>query len=193
MSANDLFILLSKNDLNTKKDLFEANYPFMSSVAIRFSKNEMQAKQMVIACFDSVIQNFLLLKNRQSQFSEFLKTAFLTEAVKFIKAIRNEYYVASTVYAPGEENKNYNLFENNEIIDYNTAAPSVVIKSIQGLVPSQRLVFNLYVVDGYQLPEIAEILEASEQTVKSNLEKARYHFQKNIEKNLKESKHEQAL
>ena len=89
--------------------------------------------------------------------------------------------------------RNYNLFENTEIIDYNTVDTPVLVKSLQELVPSQRLVFNLYVIDGYDLPIISEMLEASEQTVKSNLEKARFNLQKNIEKNHKLLKHEQAL
>jgi RNA polymerase sigma-70 factor, ECF subfamily len=193
MAINDTYSLLSKNDLQTKRELFEGNYPFMSSIAIRYSKNEIQAKQLINNCFDAIIIRFLEKKARTSDFNEFLKNEFIAEAVKFIKSIRNEYYVASTVYAPNEENKNYNLFENNELLDFNVADSAVIIKSIQALVPSQRLVFNLFVAEGFDIVQISEILEASEQTVKSNLEKARYHFQKNIEKNLKELKHEQAL
>ena len=54
--------------------------------------------------------------------------------------------------------------------------------------PSQRLVFNLHIADNYSIAEAADLLESGEETVKSNLEKARYNLQKNIEKNLKELK-----
>jgi len=102
--------------------------------------------------------------------------------------------VASTVYANTPSAKNYNLFEDVSIIDYNNINNDLLIKSIQQLVPSQRLIFNLHIIDGFNLQESAELLEANEHTVKSNLEKARYNLQKGIEKNLKEMKqHEQSF
>jgi RNA polymerase sigma-70 factor (ECF subfamily) len=56
------------------------------------------------------------------------------------------------------------------------------------MVPSQRLIFNLHVIDGYSLTDAAALIESSEATVKSNLEKARYNFQKNLEKSIKQIK-----
>lgn len=194
MSTSDLIIALSKNEPQVKKDLFEQHYELMSSMALRFAKNEEQAKELLFDSFKKVLQNYLNLRlNDAPEFADFLKKAFIKEAIAFIKAIRSEYYVASTVVATVDRDKNYNLFENTEIIDYNTVDTPVLVKSLQELVPSQRLVFNLYVIDGYDLPIISEMLEASEQTVKSNLEKARFNLQKNIEKNHKLLKHEQAL
>jgi predicted DNA-binding protein YlxM (UPF0122 family) len=54
-------------------------------------------------------------------------------------------------------------------------------------------VFNLHVIDNYTLASISELLETSEQTIKSNLEKARFNLQKAIEKNLKLSNNEQPV
>lgn len=193
MTAGDTYNLLMKDDPFTKRTLFEELYPYMSSVALRFSKNETQARELVRTCFDSIVNSYIQSKNRAADFSDYLQKEFAGEAVGFIKSIRSEYYMSSTVYAPAERDKTINLFDSNEIIDHNTADTPVVTKSIQDLVPSQRLVFNLFVVDGLSTEQISEILETSEQTVKSNLEKARYHFQKNIEKHYKQQKHEQAL
>jgi RNA polymerase sigma-70 factor (ECF subfamily) len=102
--------------------------------------------------------------------------------------------VASTVYANSPSAKNYNLFEDTTIIDYNAINSDVLIKTIQQLVPSQRLIFNLHVLDGYNLQDSSLLLEANEQTAKSNLEKARFNLQKGIEKNFKAMKqHEQSF
>ena len=193
MTKGDIYNLLTKDDLDAKKALFAELYPFMSSVALRFSKDETQAKELVRSAFDKIIKSYIQNRNKTVDFSEYLRGRFVTEAVTFIKSIRSEYYVSSTVFAPGERDNAINLFDNIDIIDYNTADTTVITKSVQDLVPSQRLVFNLFVVDGYTTEKISEILETSEQTVKSNLEKARYHFQKNIEKNYKQLKYEQAL
>ena len=48
-----------------------------------------------------------------------------------------------------------------------------IIKCIQQLSPAYRSVFNLYVVEGYSHKEIADILELTESTSRSNLVKAR--------------------
>jgi RNA polymerase sigma-70 factor (ECF subfamily) len=194
MYTNELIAALTKNDLRIKRELFEQHYELMSSIALRFSKNEEQAKQLLVEAFDRTLNAYVNYKGAETpDFGEFLKAEFVLGAIAFIKSIRSEYYVASTVIASNERDKNYNLFENSEIIDYNSVEASVLIKSLQELVPSQRLVFNLFVIDGYELQTISEMLEASEQTVKSNLEKARFNLQKNIDKNNRTVKHEQAL
>jgi RNA polymerase sigma-70 factor (ECF subfamily) len=48
-----------------------------------------------------------------------------------------------------------------------------IIICIQRLSPAYRSVFNLYVVEGFSHKEIAEILEITESTSRSNLVKAR--------------------
>ncbi len=194
MSNNELIITLAKNDPKIKKELFEQHYELMSGIALRFAKNEAQAKELIFEAFTNILQKYINLRgSEQPEFSDYLKKEFVLEAINFIKAIRSEYYVASTVIASADRDKNYNLFDNNEIIDFSSIDSTILLRSLQELVPSQRLVFNLFVIDGYDLPMISEMLEASEQTVKSNLEKARFNLQKNIEKNHKALKHEQAL
>jgi RNA polymerase sigma-70 factor (ECF subfamily) len=48
-----------------------------------------------------------------------------------------------------------------------------ILDCIQKLSPAYRAVFNLYVIEGYAHKEIAEILEITESTSRSNLVKAR--------------------
>lgn len=51
---------------------------------------------------------------------------------------------------------------------------------VQSLTPSYRIVFNLYVIEGFKHHEIAEQLNISEGTSKSNLSDARKILQKKI-------------
>jgi RNA polymerase sigma-70 factor (ECF subfamily) len=48
-----------------------------------------------------------------------------------------------------------------------------LLKIIQELPDRYRLVFNLYTIDGYSHKEIAQMLEISEGTSKSNLARAK--------------------
>ena len=53
-----------------------------------------------------------------------------------------------------------------------------VLDSVQELSPAYRTVFNLYVLEGYNHNEIAEMLTISVGTSKSNLSKARLNLRK---------------
>lgn len=194
MPTKEINALILKNDKAAIKGVFENYYGKMGSIAIRYCKNQAQANEAINFGFNSYITK--LQKNRNGltiNIDNAFEVDFIKSCASFIKAISSEYYVASTVYASGSSTKNYDLFESNEFIDYNLIDNDVLIKSLQQLVPSQRLVINLHVIDGNTLEETANIIEASLQTVKSSLEKARYNLQKNIEKCYKTMKNEQPL
>jgi RNA polymerase sigma-70 factor (ECF subfamily) len=61
-----------------------------------------------------------------------------------------------------------------------------LVKEIKKLPPSYRVVFNMYVIDGFTHQEIANQLGISVGTSKSNLSKARAILQKIIRNNDRE-------
>lgn len=64
----------------------------------------------------------------------------------------------------------------------NTITNKELVSLIQKLSPRYRLVFNLYVIEGYSHKEISKKLGISEGTSKSNLARARVILQKNVKK-----------
>ena len=60
---------------------------------------------------------------------------------------------------------------NDNIIDAMSA--DEIINLVQNLPPAYKMVFNLYALDGYKHQEIAEMLNITIGTSKSNLAKAR--------------------
>jgi RNA polymerase sigma factor (sigma-70 family) len=191
----ELLTNISKNDKASKKELFQLMYAKFFSLAQRYAKSDEQAEQLFFSAFEATINKVtrLISNKKEGSLEKEFEKEFTWQAANFIREIRSEYYVASTVYATQTVDKTFDLFENNEIIDFNAVDNDVLKKCLQQLVPSQRLVFNLQVIENYSPEETAQVLEASEQTVKSTLEKARYNLQKNIEKALKVNKHEQPL
>jgi RNA polymerase sigma factor (sigma-70 family) len=195
MTDADLISALAKSDKVAKKLFFERYYPSLAVLAMRYAKSEQQGKALFNQCFSNVLQAVLKRRSEAlTSFDGFVKKTFIQEAIFFLKQQRNEYYVASTVKATESQiTKNYDLFKDHQIVDFNALGSEELIIGLQKLVPSQRLVFNLYVVDGFTLLEVSELLETSEQTVKSNLEKSRYNLQKNLESTLKQLHNEHAL
>jgi RNA polymerase sigma factor (sigma-70 family) len=73
------------------------------------------------------------------------------------------------IHDAGEEAYFISLYDEKELV-----------KVIQSLTPAYRMVFNLYVFEGFKHREIATILNISEGTSKSNLADARKILQANL-------------
>jgi RNA polymerase sigma-70 factor (ECF subfamily) len=71
--------------------------------------------------------------------------------------------------------------DNNIDIEDNDVSIDYLLKIIQELPDRYRLVFNLYVLDGYSHNDIAQMLEINIGTSKSNLARARQILKKTIE------------
>lgn len=194
MADADLLSALVKVDKAAKKQFFERFFPSLSALSQRYAKNLAQSRELLNICLAHTLQH--VIKNRHEAIKDldnFVKHQFIKETISFLKQQRNEYYVASTVRVTETSTKNYDLFKDNQIIDFNTLDVESLLRGLRGLVPSQRLVFNLHVIEGYSLRDVSELLETSEQTVKSNLEKSRYNLQKNLETTLKAMNNEHAI
>lgn len=194
MQHIDLISLCLKNDKAAQKQFFELFYSKLSYISLRYSKNVAQSEQIVLKGFSHIFENLSKYNQQPGKtLEEFVVDLFIPFVVKHIKNIRNEYYVASTVRAVESSDKSGDLFFDNIMIDLKNIKSETLLQSIQELVPSQRLVFNLHIIDGYNLATISDLLETSEQTIKANLEKARFSLQKSIEKNIKQSNNEQPV
>jgi len=66
-------------------------------------------------------------------------------------------------------------------VDEDTVSIDYLLKIIQELPDRYRLVFNLYVLDGYSHKDIADILKINIGTSKSNLSRARLILKQTIE------------
>ena len=194
MHESELILACNKNDKSAQKQFFELFYSKLAYIGLRYSKNAGQADEITTKAFSHVFASLHDFKANNGQpLEDFVTKTFISFVVKHIKEIRNEYYVASTVKAVEPSDKSFDLFTDSGLIDFKSVNQEVLLKSIQELVPSQRLVFNMHIIDSYPLNTISELLETSEQTVKSNLEKARFSLQKSIEKNLKLRNNEQPV
>ena len=194
MFQADLIASCIKNNKVAKKQFFDTYFGKISHLALRYSKNSSQSEHIAMQGFAHVFSKLNQFKSQSSlTINEFIKHEFISFAVNYIKEIRSEYYVASTVKAIDDPDKTYDLFLDSKFIDVKNVNKDVLIKSLQSLVPSQRMTFNLVVIDNYSLLQTSEFLDTNEQSIKSTLEKARFNLQKNIETNLKLSNYESAV
>ncbi len=194
MLDSELILACIKNDKVAKEQFYRTLFGKLSAITLRYSKNKEQAAEITKKGFAHIFSILAKYKIGSAQtIEDWVREHFILFTVDHLRNIRSEYYVASTVRVNDISDKSLDLFLDNELTDFRSINFDVLVRSLQQLVPSQRLVFNLHIVEGYDLNKIAEVLEANEQTVKSNLEKARYNLQKNIDKNSKQLRNEQLI
>jgi len=195
MLDNELILACIRNDKIAKESFFRIFFGKFTAIALRYCKNKEQATEVTKKGFAHLFALLAKQKTGSVQINEdWIREQFILFTVDHLRNIRSEYYVASTVRVTDPVgNKSFDLFLDNELTDFKSINFDLLVSSLQQLVPSQRLVFNLHIVEGYDLVKIAGVLEASEQTVKSNLEKARFNLQKNIDKNSKQLRNEQLI
>ena len=149
---------------NTKaqEQLYRLLSPKLFAVCLKYSRNYVEAQ-------DHLQDGFLLIFEKINQYG--FKGSFEGWAKRVtVNYILQQYRQASVLYLVNQPIEDEIIdveFEPNDIsIDY-------LMKIIQELPDRYRLVFNLNVIDGYSHQEIADLLNISIGTSKSNLSRAK--------------------
>lgn len=180
VNESELIIQCQRNNKEAQRTLFESNFQMFMSVCMRYSKNKAQAEEMLNDSYAYLLANINQFTKSEQNFSDWAREAFVTNAVRFLKSKKNEYYVASTVKVSDEKTAATDLFNSIPEQDFREPDGTELLKAIQTLPPSFRATYNMNVVDGFDLKRTGEVLEISEDTAKFNLEKANYQLQQII-------------
>jgi len=165
------------NDRNAQKAVYDEFYGKMMAVCLRYSSGEDDAHEMVQEGFLKVFKSIKSFKESES-LDIWIKKIMIEAFVKVIRENKGKRSIVSTVYANKAGKDKPVEMSDKDIIA--KAKQDDMLKAIQELTTGYRIVFNLFLMDGYSHREIADILDVSEETSKSNFEKARYTFRKNL-------------
>ncbi|NNK82890.1 MAG: RNA polymerase sigma factor [Flavobacteriaceae bacterium] len=170
MGLKQLIQKCQKNDTKAQSELYKLYSSKLFAICLKYSRNHAEAQDNLHDAFMSIFNKIHQFKHRGS-FEGWLKRIVINTALqryrkKGVLEIVNEELI---------EDVNV-VIENDEVnIDF-------LLKCIQELPDRYRLVFNLYVLDGYSHKEVAEMLKITTGTTKSNLARARMILRDKIEK-----------
>ena len=158
---------------NTKsqEQIYRLLAPKLFAVCLKYSKSYEEAQ-------DNLQDGFLLIFEKIGQFN--YKGSFEGWAKRvIINYILQQYRKQNLIEIVSE-----NYPEEVEVeIEEDSISIDFLTRIIQELPDRYRLVFNLYVLDGYSHKEIAEMLEINIGTSKSNLARAKAILREKIELN----------
>ncbi len=158
------------NNSQAQRTLIKLHLGFAKSICARYSSNEQEVEEMINDGFLKIFNNLPKYDSAQP-FKAWIRTIMVNTAIDYYRS-----------------NKKYQLnvtINEIELTDFNDDVISQLsVEEIMGLVsklsPMYRMVFMLYVVEGYKHKEIAERLGIQEGTSKSNLQDARIKLQEMI-------------
>ena len=160
------------NDRKAQKLLYEQFYEFAMTIALRYSRDEMDAADIMSHAFVKIFKSIRSFDAAKGSLHAWIKRIVVNEGLDHIKSRGrfSENVEVETVAEPSINNAALEEMGADEIM-----------KLIQKLPPATHAVFVLYAVEGYNHREIGERLNISEGTSKWHLSEARKTLQKQLE------------
>jgi len=161
------------NEEWAQKKLYEDHYSMMYPVCLRYANDQEEA-------LDILHEGFIKV------FRHISKYTIGTSLKAWIKRIMVN--TAIDYYRKRSRRRTEDI---DNAISLNSGDPDVVssmsateiLAALQKLSPAYRSVFNLYIIEGFSHKEVAEKLNISESTSRSNLVKARQKLRKLLQSN----------
>ena len=160
-------------DQKAQKELFEKLYASMYRICLRYVGRQLEAEDCVMRGFMKAFQKFSAFE-WQTEYSLFcwIRRIMVNEALMEVRR-SNPLLIVQSEELPEE------AVEENAI---DQLSAEELFKLITELPAGYRTVFNLYVVEGFSHQEIAQALNISESTSKTQLLKARTRLKLMVEK-----------
>ncbi|TCK67752.1 RNA polymerase sigma-70 factor (ECF subfamily) [Winogradskyella wandonensis] len=169
MSLEELINNCKKRDANAQSQLYKQYASKLFSLCLKYSKNYVEAEDNLQDAFVTIFNKIEQYKQKGS-FEGWIKRIAINTALQRYRQVG----VFNIIDEAAIEDVSLDV-DNDEIdLDF-------LLSIIQELPDRYRLVFNLYVLDGYSHKEISKLLNISAGTSKSNLSRARLILKEKIE------------
>jgi len=173
----------SRNSMSAKKRLYELFRDKMYMVSMRYADNKEDAQDVLQDSFMKVFNNIHKFRNEGS-LEGWVKRIVATTAINHYKKKYSIYAIKSVEHV-AEENEDLDFMQELAA----SFSMAELLNMINELSPRYRMVFNLYAIDGHSHKEIAQLLDISVGTSKSQLSRARQVLKEMITKRQKEDNH----
>ena len=157
-----------RRERNAQKRLYDSYSSKMYALCCRYVKDSMEAEDVLVTAFTKILDRIDQYKGEGS-FEGWIRRVVVNESLTYLRRNRSM-YIETELEAADREPDYQQISDHLEAED--------LLNMIQELPAGYRIVFNLYAIDGYSHKEIAEQLNISENTSKSQLSRARVFLQK---------------
>ena len=171
MSLDQLIIKCKKNNRHAQGELYNRYATQLFTLCLKYSKSYAESEDNLQDAFVTIFKKIKQYNNKGS-FEGWMKRIVINTAL--------QRYRKSSVL---DVIKDDTIAEEAVEIEVEHVSLEFLLEIIQQLPDKYRLVFNLYVLDQFSHKEIAEMLNISVGTSKSNLSRARHILKEKLETN----------
>ncbi len=159
-----------KRDPKSQRALYEKFAGKMYAICLRYIKDETAAEDVLVKGFTKIFEKIAQYKGEGS-FEGWIRKIMVNESLQYNRKNKNIHLNVHIETA--------HHVMNFEVIESQIAAEDL-LKIIGQLPDGYRTTFNLYAIEGYSHQEIADMLNISVNTSKSQLSRARAMLRKAI-------------
>lgn len=173
MSLVELVKRCAQNDRKAQAEVYQIYSGKLFALCLKYSKNYQEAQDNLQDGFLTIFSKVGQFKHKGS-FEGWMKRIIINTA---LQKYRQQILLSVVVTNDIPEDTTVDVNEDAISIDF-------LLNLIQNLSVRYRMVFNLYVLDGYSHKEISNELKITVGTSKSNLSRARLILKEKIEKKM---------
>lgn len=164
-----------ENSRRAQEELFKLFYGKMLGVCMRYAKDRDTAEEILQEGFIKIFDKLGAFDYKGS-FEGWMRRIMANTAIDHIRKSKKDPMLT-------DNDEDFKLGGSDPVIEkeeleFTSLKAEIALEAINQLSPAYRAVFNLYVMEEYTHKEIAEILNISEGTSKSNLSKAKLNLQR---------------
>jgi len=153
-----------KSDKNAQLDIYKAYYKAMYNSAYRILKDSFEAEDIMQEAFLTVFTKMDTYKGEVT-FGAWLKRIVINKSLTQLKK-NNRYNEVKMEVIPNDDVE-------EETIDYSGLKAKNVLACLQSLKENYRLVLTLHLIEGYDYEEIAQILDYTNENVRTTVSRAK--------------------
>ncbi|MCB0532179.1 MAG: sigma-70 family RNA polymerase sigma factor [Lewinellaceae bacterium] len=162
-TENTLLAALTRQERWAQEQLYQQYYGKMMGICLRYAGSRDEALDLLHEGFIKVFQNIARFKPGTS-LPAWIRTIMVNTCID---------YYRKTIRRRTEDITEAHALSNDDPDALSQLTEQEILAAVHELSPAYRAVFNLYVVEGYSHKEIADALQITESTSRSNLVKAR--------------------
>lgn len=165
----------SLNDRNSQKAIFSSFYGYAMAICSRYSDRQEDATEIINDGFLKVFREAHRFTPAYADVTNSFK-GWLRSIMVYTAIDHNRKYYKYEAVTSLSESIHDIAYSEEDALD--KISYTEIITTIRNLTPAYRTVLNMYIIDGFSHQEIAEKLEISVGTSKSNLSKAKAQLRK---------------
>lgn len=171
MEEEELIAGCKKGKRKAQSQLYNQYCGAMLAIAMRYCDNRTEAEDALQDAFVNVFKRIVDFEGRrEGSLTAWIKTIVINSALSLNRKNKKHNFTDDVSEMRIADEDSFGGFDDSETDD---GRRQRILNAVQDLPAGYRAVFNLYVMEGYSHKEIAEILEVTENTSKSQLSKAR--------------------